>query len=83
MLDRLIQILKWQGGTIHQIEDEISRLKRVEQKTIKRLKNRIDDGMGGDFCPFCQRTFDHNPGCVFWDIPEFSHDRKLNTKEVR
>jgi peptide deformylase len=83
MLDRLIQIFKWQGGTVRQVENEIHRLKRVEQKAINRLQERIDDGCGGDFCPFCQRTFDHNPGCIFWDIPEFAHDRKMKPQDGR
>ena len=71
MLKRVLKALGWDGGTLCQVEREICRLKKVEEKAVRKLHDRIDDGCGGDVCPFCRQTFEHDLRCIYWDIPGF------------
>jgi hypothetical protein len=70
ILGRILNAIGWQGGTIHQVEQEIIRLRKVEQKAIDRLKIRVEDGCGGDFCPFCFSSTIHKHGCVYFEVKD-------------
>ena len=55
-LNDAIKILGWQGGTIHQVLDEIKRLKKLDKNCIGCRYNSVETNVWHpDKCPLCVR----------------------------
>jgi hypothetical protein len=70
-LEKVMDALGWKGGTIHQVIDEIKRLKRVEEKARYRFENPVE-GEYSTFCAFCfsdiGRGVGHSYSCIVHDM---------------